>query len=52
MKKIILPVLLVGCLTSTCQQSNDVVTTGPESGTLVVVGGGRYVPEIWKNSLS
>ncbi|MEP1095167.1 MAG: cyanophycinase [Cyclobacteriaceae bacterium] len=46
MKKIIFPVLLVGCLTCTGQQSNDVLTTGPENGTLVVVGGGTRTPGI------
>lgn len=46
MKISLLAILLSVSLISCSQQSGEIVTTGPENGTLVVVGGGRYVPEI------
>jgi len=46
MKTFLIAFLLIFSLTSCSQESGQIVTTGPENGTLIVVGGGRFVPEI------
>ncbi len=46
MRAQIVSFLLIVCLTSYSQQLSEIVTTGPENGTLIVVGGGGATPSI------